>query len=301
MSRTRNEALARAARRQIGLFTLADALGAGFTRHQVRRRLASAEWSEVAPRVYRVAVSAPLRWDQATLALALATGGYAYGRSAAAIHGLGDPPLRPEVVVERRRRTAGNPAGVHSTDDLPREDRRVVGGVPVTSPARTVIDLARDLPLHAAEDVLDRAIVRRLTNFTILERRARELRSPSRGGCAVVLRLLAQRNPNMADVRNGWEAAVLRGLRQMGIAVPEPDHPVFVDGRRRYLDFAWPDKMVALEFDGFDPHSGRRVFDDDRERQNALVDAGWKIFRVTSTSLRQGPRRWTRPIARALL
>ena len=53
----------------------------------------------------------------------------------------------------------------------------------------------------------------------------------------------------------------------------------------RYLDLAWPDAKVAVEFDGFVPHSTRRVFDDDRARQNDLVADGWTVFRITQSML----------------
>ena len=49
------------------------------------------------------------------------------------------------------------------------------------------------------------------------------------------------------------------------------------------------DFMSALEFDDFDPHTVRDVFDDDRVRQNALVAAGWTVLRVTSRMLEQDP------------
>ena len=63
------------------------------------------------------------------------------------------------------------------------------------------------------------------------------------------------------------------------------NHPVVVGGRRRVIDFAWPDHGVAVEFDGFEAHSSRRVFDDDRVRQNDLVDEGWRVYRLTATML----------------
>ena len=53
----------------------------------------------------------------------------------------------------------------------------------------------------------------------------------------------------------------------------------------RYLDLAWPELMIAIELDGRVPHSARRVFDDDRARQNALVADGWTVFRLTWTAL----------------
>jgi very-short-patch-repair endonuclease len=72
---------------------------------------------------------------------------------------------------------------------------------------------------------------------------------------------------------------------------PAVNLPVRVGGRIRVLDLAWPDRKVGVEFDGFVPHSSRRVFDDDRARQNDLVADGWRIFRLTSTALqRDAPR-----------
>jgi len=65
----------------------------------------------------------------------------------------------------------------------------------------------------------------------------------------------------------------------------------------RILDLAWPELMIELEFDGFAPHSVREVFDDDRARQNALVAAGWTVFRVTSRLLADDPRAALAPLA----
>jgi very-short-patch-repair endonuclease len=65
----------------------------------------------------------------------------------------------------------------------------------------------------------------------------------------------------------------------------------------RYLDLAWPDEKVAVEFDGFVPHSTRRVFDDDRSRQNDLVDDDWDVFRVTKTMLDDDAVGTFRPVA----
>jgi very-short-patch-repair endonuclease len=75
-----------------------------------------------------------------------------------------------------------------------------------------------------------------------------------------------------------------------------------VGGRRRFLDVAWPEPMVLLEFDGYLPHiETRTVFDDDRLRQNDLIDAGWKVFRFTATMLGRNARREFAPVRRAVL
>ena len=70
---------------------------------------------------------------------------------------------------------------------------------------------------------------------------------------------------------------VLRLFRSARLPDPIPNHPVDVDGERRVLDFAWPESNVAVEFDGFVPHTTRRGFNHDRERQNLLVDSGYRL------------------------
>jgi very-short-patch-repair endonuclease len=77
---------------------------------------------------------------------------------------------------------------------------------------------------------------------------------------------------------------------EAGLPDPVPNHGLVLDGQRRFLDVAWPEHMVVLEFDGYEPHMVRAVFDDDRVRQNSLVAAGWTVFRVTSRMLEDDPR-----------
>ncbi|HEX5587270.1 MAG TPA: hypothetical protein VFZ17_08185 [Acidimicrobiia bacterium] len=149
-------------------------------------------------------------------------------------------------------------------------------------------------------DILDAALVRGIVVPSRLRARAQALWTPRRRGCSIVLRALGERAGAIGDVRNIWEARVIRALRAAGFPEPCCNHPVFVGGRRRYLDFAWPRQMVAVEFDGFEPHSRRQVFDDDRVRQNDLVDAGWIVFRLTATSLGGNSERALQPIARSL-
>jgi very-short-patch-repair endonuclease len=137
-------------------------------------------------------------------------------------------------------------------------------------------------------------------NVRRLETRAQALWAPRRNGCAIVLALLEQRHPELRNARNLWEAKVLRVVRELGLPDPRVNYRVEVGGKRRYLDLAWPDAKVAVEFDGFVPHSTRRVFDDDRVRQNHLVADGWTVFRVTKTMLDTDALGTFRPIACAI-
>jgi very-short-patch-repair endonuclease len=284
------------ARRQHGVFLLRQAVEIGFTRPVIRRRLESQVWEELVPRVYRSAVGRPVDWRQVAMGLTLVTRGVASGTTAGALYGLVAPPDRHEVIAPRASRLVLT-ASVHTTSSLPAADVTAVDGIPATSPARTLIDLGGALPAARFEDVLDTAIVQKLVTPDRLEARARALRASRRRGCAVVLSLLERRHPELRRARNVWEARVLRLVRVLGMPDPRVNYRVQVERKRRYLDLAWPDVKVAVEFDGFVPHSMRRVFDDDRVRPNALVAARWTVFRVTKTMLDTDPVGTFRPIA----
>jgi hypothetical protein len=288
------------AARQLGLFTLGQARPAGFTYGRVRRRLDCGQWEQVAPSVLRARPAAALDWRQAALAACLAHGGVAGFRTAAALYGLGRPPAVPEVLVRRTRRRGPLPAGVHSSGDLPETDCTLIGAVPATTPARTLIDACGVVSRRVAAGMVETAIVRRLVHPARLARRARELQAPRRRGCAVVLRILDALHPDLAEARNAWEARLLRVFRTAGLPDPVPNFPVVVGGRRRLLDAAWPDLRIFAEFDGYEPHAGRDTFDDDRRRQNDLVEEGWRPFRFTATDVAGRSLRAFTPLVRAV-
>jgi very-short-patch-repair endonuclease len=286
------------ARRQHGVFALRQVLEGGFTRPLVRRLLHRQVWEEVVPCVYRVAASRPVDWRQRQMALVLATGGLSSGLASSALRGLTDPPGTPEILLARAPRRAYD-AVINTSCVIDPIDRTVIDGIPATTVARTLVDLGGRLPRAVFEDVLDTAIVRRLVTVDRLRARAESLWAPRRNGCAIVLELLDARDPRLHRAANVWEAKVLRIVRDLGLPPPEVNHRVRVGGRVRYLDLAWPDGKVAIEFDGFVPHSTRRTFDDDRARQNDLVADGWTVFRVTAAMLRDVERTFG-PIAAAV-
>lgn len=289
MQDPREQALAKWAGRQYALWTLRQALDCGFTRPAVRRRLESGRWQEIATRVYRAAQATPPDDRQLLRANIFATGGVASGRSAAALYGWLPFPRVPEITVPRAARRNSH-RSVRITDTLPSLDVTTVDGIPATTPIRTLIDLGSSLRRDRFEDLFDEVLVTGTVKPRRLEARARDLLAPRRRGCAVVLQLLEESHPELTRARNGWEAKVLRAIGRLGLPPPRVNYRVRVGGRTRYIDLAWPDKMVAVELDGFVAHSKRRVFDDDRLRQNDLVAAGWETYRVTWKAFTADPR-----------
>jgi very-short-patch-repair endonuclease len=148
--------------------------------------------------------------------------------------------------------------------------------------------------------MIERAIVRGLIDPLELERRARELRNSKRPGCRVVLGILAELHPELERSRNEWEALVVRRCRELGLPEPELEYEIWIDGEHYFLDAAWPDLLVTLEFDGRDPHMRRHVHDHDSRRRNDLAAAGWTRFGITSTDARRTDAKVFRQVAQAL-
>ncbi len=250
--------------------------------------------------MYRVAIASRATWIDELAALVLSCDGIAARRSAAALYDLLPAPKRQEILVVRTKRNIER-ATVHSTKDLPVSEVVTANGIRATSPVRTVIDTAGDLHASSVDALVDHAVVKRLVTPAALSRRAEELRSPARPGAARVLRAIASSHPELGRARNEWEALMLRFARQFDLPDAIPNFPVMVGGERRVLDLAWVPVLVCAEFDGYLPHlRTRRVFDDDRARQNDLIDAGWKVFRITATMLNDDPRAAFAPIVRAV-
>jgi hypothetical protein len=295
----RDEALAAHARAQHGVFNMQQALDSGFTRWAVQRRVRANRWQEIDFQAYRVFAATEPFARQVAMAAVLSSGGVASGRTAGALHRLMPFPATTEVTVLRGHHPTTN-ASVHWTDTLPRQDIVVVDGIRVTSPVRTLIDLGSVMTPDEFEDVFDLALLSGAVRRHRLATRATALRAPRRRGAALVLRLLDERNPELSKTRNLWEARVLRMRERAGVPTPRVNYAVRADGRMRYLDFAWPEYKIFLEFDGFATHAPRRPFENDRPRQNALVVNEWAPYRVTKRALEHDSAGALAPVVRAL-
>lgn len=78
------------------------------------------------------------------------------------------------------------------------------------------------------------------------------------------------------------ELWVLRTLLAAGLPVPVQEHPVVLEGRRRRIDLAYPEQMVAIEFEGEAVHDTVSAFHDDKARAGALAAAGWAVLPFTT-------------------
>jgi len=168
---------------------------------------------------------------------------------------------------------------VHRRDGAPLvrvDDRRV------TSPAWTAIEVARSLRRPRALATLDAALRSGTCTRADLWRAAIEQKG--RRGIVAVRDLLAIADPR---AESPMESEARLAMLDGGLPVPELQYEILDgNGDLRRLDFAWPDRHVAAEYDGIAWHSGPEAMIEDRRRFNALADVDWTVVPIVFDDVR---------------
>ena len=187
-------------------------------------------------------------------------------RSAGALWRITPPPATPEVTIPAKRRRSRPNLTIHRTASLDARDVRLHDGLRLTSPKRTLQDLAR---------VMD------------VERATAE---------AQVLGLIPRDTTDTPPTRSELERRMLALLRDAGL--PPPRVNTLIGAYE--VDFAWPDHRVVAELDGWAAHSTRLAFERDRRRDAELQAAGYAVLRFTWRQVRDTPIRIAGRIAQVL-
>jgi very-short-patch-repair endonuclease len=266
------------AARQHGVVARRQLVALGVGSRAVDHRLECGRLHRVHRGVYAVghrAITQQGRW----MAAVLASGSSAVlsHRSAAALWGI-RPTSRTSVELTTPRRLHARP-GLHPHRAvLPADEMTVHAGIPITTPARTLLDLAAVVPGQALERALDEAEILRLTGPQALLDRY-----PRRRGAAN-LRLLLLRGRSPTPTRTKLEDRFLTFVDDHRL--PRPETNTIVDVYE--VDAVWRDAGLIVELDGFATHGTRRAFERDRERDRRLTAAGWRVIRLTWRQLAGG-------------
>jgi very-short-patch-repair endonuclease len=232
----------------------------------------------------------------AELAAVLACGGEALAshRSAARLWGLARVSEDGvEVTVVGRECRSRERLRVHSVEALAREDRAEQRGIPVTAPARALIDFAATASREEAERAIAEGFALELvTEPQIIGAIAR---APSRAGVALVRAILGQEG-GPSRTRSGGEGAMLRLIRAARLPAPLTNVPV----AGFTADFLWPEQRLIVEVDGYPFHAHRAAFERDHRRDIVHRDAGYVVLRFTGKQLEEAPYYVIAVIARAL-
>jgi len=298
-----NPSLAAVARRQMALFTLDQALEAGFSLRQIQQRRETGCWDQVHAGVYRVA-GAPDSWQQRLLAACLAAGcgAVASHRSASQLWGLTrDSGVEAEIWVLCGHDHRLDGVVVHRPSDLTAGAITRKDGVPVTTAVRTLVDLGGVQRKPQVEGALDVAVSRRLVTLDGVRAGLDLVARRGRRGAGVLRSLLDERSAADGAAESVLEARTLRLCRRQGLPEPVCQHEVYA-GRRLVgrIDFAYPEHRVAIEVDGYESHTSLQAFRRDRDRQNRLVAMGWTVLRFTWDDVVHDPTRVARAITNVL-
>jgi very-short-patch-repair endonuclease len=163
---------------------------------------------------------------------------------------------------------------IHRVNACDPRDLRTYHRIPITSPGRTLIDVAAQIPFRELEGAVAEAVARRLVTTTELD--AVLDRNRPRPGAARLSALLEDdRRP--ALTRSEAERRMLDLIRKARLAPPAVN--ALVGGVE--VDFLWQAQRLVVEVDGFQFHSSRFAFERDRRRDGELASRGFRVMRVT--------------------
>ncbi|MEX2394902.1 MAG: type IV toxin-antitoxin system AbiEi family antitoxin domain-containing protein [Actinomycetota bacterium] len=271
---------------QYSVFTFHQALEVGFTASAVKRRVDRGVWIRLHRAVF-VPATVAIGWEQRTMAAIFACGPDAVAShgSAALIRGIGSNDGYPYVTVPSTRFRAHLGVVVRRTGSFEMRRRH---SFPVTPPMRTLLDLGHVYAEARLEHALDAANRGGLILLTRLDAYLTQADHRSRPGSGF-LREMVRMRLGSRPIGSDLETDLFRLLRRFKLALPIPQFRVETAHGVRYLDFAYPDQMVAIEINGFEEHAGKRAkFDDDHIRRNDLADLGWKQREFTYPQIKSG-------------
>lgn len=265
--------LAQIAASSKGVVTRAELLRAGVTGNEIGHRLRTGALIPEHPGVYRVGHAAPSVEARYLAAVrACGDGALLSGRAAAFLYGLikGRPP-RPEVTARTKRRVKGvatrrSRAGIHP------DDAATCRRIPVTSVARTLVDIAARLQVDDLARACHEAGVRYRTTPRDVE--AVLARRPTSSGAGKLRRVM---RGDVHVALSKLERLFLALVREAGVPLPKANKPA--GGRR--VDCRWPEYRLTVELDSYRYHGSRHAWEQDRRREREARARGDEFRRYT--------------------
>jgi very-short-patch-repair endonuclease len=184
---------------------------------------------------------------------------------------------------------------VHRSRILESRDIWIRKGLPVTSPARTLLDIAASATDRQLEVAFDRGIVERLMKpahvADLLDR------AGGHRGRARLAALLEQERGASTMTKSEGEELMLALIRQAGLPDPQVNAPF----GKWSLDFYWPAARFVVELDTYGTHGSRYRFERDRRKDNALRRADIEVMRIVRREIKERPLGLVVDIAQSLV
>jgi hypothetical protein len=274
--------IAELATRQHGVVTREQLLDLGLAPSTVRSRVAVGRLHRVHKGIFAVGHEL-LTSDGRRIAAVLACGpGAALSHRSAACHLALREDNRNSIDVTSPQRSGRDLTGitVHSGATLLPRDATVVDGIPCTTLARTLLDLAEVLTTRGLERAIEQAEVLRVLDMRAIDDVL--ARANGRRGATILKALLSETQVGSTITRNELEERFLDICRQANVPPDATNAWIpFPDGGGAEADFVWRAQRLIIEVDGRDVHTTRRAFEHDRRRDQRLTMLGWRVVRFT--------------------
>lgn len=285
--------VAKLAERQHGVVSAGQLYSLGLSEDQVGQRVRAGWLHRVHRGVYAVGHRRLSRlgvWMAAVLAARVPRGRMAAlsHRSAAELWGIlraaAPAPRPPEILIRARNPRPRPGMVVRSSTTLAREEVTSCDGIPCTTPARTLLDLAAVAGRRELERAMDEADYLRLCDARELAALAHRHRG--RAGTALVAAVLDSHDVGSTLTRSELEERFLALCRDARLPAPRVNAPL----AGLTVDFLWPGAGVVVEVDGRSAHATRRAFQDDRDRDSLLAARNYLPIRFTWWDVTRRPR-----------
>jgi hypothetical protein len=295
------------------VFGLAAAQGGAFARWQlvahgaddkiIERRCTAGLWVRVRPGVFVLPGLPPA--DATALWVAwLAVGPHASrSHECAADHWTLQPVVRHRHVFTTTHGDHHHLQGitVHQLRDLLPHHLVVADGMPTTTPARTVVDLAAIVSFERLKRIVENGVNDHIVTDHEVGAVLQEVARPGKWGVRRLTRVLAMRAPGDPVPDSVLERLLLHALRSVGLPDPVPQYPH--PGREigtGWVDYAYPDARLILEADGRRWHQRIADLKRDNARDKAASRAGWLTMRFMHEELTADPDEQGRSVIEAL-
>jgi very-short-patch-repair endonuclease len=279
--------IAELAERQHGVVARWQLLGRGIGRGAIARRVERKQLQLIHRGIYAVGhrrLSRMGRWMAAVLACG--PDAVLSHRSAAVLWGILESARAWVDITMPRRLGRRDGIRIHRATLAP-DERTVEAGIPVTTVARTLLDLAAVLDRHEFSRVLERAEALRLSDTTPLV--ALMERHQGRQGTAN-LRAAMKERLRPAVTKSELERRFLTFVDKARLPRPETNVWLNIAGEWIEVDCLWRDQRVIVELDSRAYHQTTAAFERDRRRDRRLHAAGWRPIRITDQALREERR-----------
>lgn len=295
--------LRKLAEKQYGVFSSTQARSCKVTAAHLKGMLRSGEIERVVWGVYRVAGSVP-SWHQRLMIAVLAAGPGAAisGKAAAALWRFpGYDPGPVEIVQTRRPSRRFHYGHEHTTTFLPDRHVRIVDGIPVTSPERTLFDLCGHATEKRATWLVKTAISRKFTTAPKLAVVLAETGAFGRPGTRMLRLVLAALQDDEPPTESELEDLVLAVLAAAGLDLPS--RQIQVGGTTApigRIDFLYRVSAIVIEADSKRWHGNWVATENDHRRDALLTAAGFHVIRTNYQQLVEEPELFVNAIRGAL-